>query len=100
MRELDLLQIEPPPSAGKPCSRFAFAIADGVENKVRAKRRLAVVDYVLIWRENTAIVDEWEDGNNRWLVVEVAPKVGAEAAKKFATDCPHYVRGSFAVDRW
>lgn len=81
-------------------SQFAFAISDGKSEPTRDKRRRQVVEYVVGWLDGVEIVDEWQDELSRWVVVAVPAPVSPVAAQDFARSSPHYVPGSFAVDRW
>lgn len=78
--------------------RFRFAIADGATSRTQEKRRREVADYVLGWLECGDIIGEEPDGKKRWLVVSVWCGVAPELAERFAGECPHYVRGTFAAD--
>ena len=86
-------------AAEKMLRRFAFRVWDGQSNKTQAKRRKEVFSYVDEWLDSAEIVDEWPDGKTRWLVVALGAEVSEGMAERFATACPFYVRGSFAVDR-
>jgi hypothetical protein len=79
--------------------RFAFAVVDCGSKSRQNTRRRAVFEYVDGWLESGTIVDEWPEDSRRWLVVDVATAVPLEMAQRFAEACPHFVRGSFRVDR-
>ena len=79
--------------------RFAFAVSDIGSDQRRARNRREVAAYVVGWLESARIVDEWEDGNKRWLSVGLTVAVRQSMARRFAISCPWYVRGSFSPDR-
>ena len=78
--------------------RFAFRVADGLSNKAKANRRREVFSYVDDWLDSAEIVDEWADGDTRWLVVALRAEISFAMAERFATWCPHYIAGSFEPD--
>jgi len=86
------------PAAERMLRRFAFRMWDGQSNKTQAKRRKEVFAYVDEWLDSAEIVDEWPDGQTRWLVVSMGAEVSVAMAERFAKACPFYVRASFAVE--
>ena len=95
---LELVTFADLPS-GPTCRRFAFATLDADRISTTEKRRRAVVGHVTGWLDLVDIVDEWSEDDRRWLVIETPSPVTVKAAESFATACPHYVAGTFAVDR-
>jgi hypothetical protein len=81
------------------CSRFAFAIDEGRRADDRNKRRREVVEYLLERFESAEVVDEWDDDGERWLSVEIPTPISTRAVAGVLSECPRYIRRSFAVDR-
>lgn len=79
--------------------RFAFAVANGKAPGTTEKRRRAVAEYVVDWLGSAEIVDEWEDAETRWLVVQMAAPIAEPTAERFAKACPYYVPRTFSRDR-
>lgn len=96
----ELPEVEGVTPDARTCRRFAFAVDDGASDRVRKRRRRALAEYVLDFRDGSTIVDDWQDERGLWIVAEVTPAVRVDACEHFARMAPHFVPGTFAVDRW
>jgi hypothetical protein len=85
-----------PASAHPMVRRFTFAVADGRSIDTRTKRRMAVAEYVIGWA-GAVIVEEVPEAHRVRLTVETSRPVSRDGAKSFASECPFYMRNTFAA---
>lgn len=85
-----------PTAAAHRVRRFRFVIEDAHRVDSSAKRREAAADYVAQWSQ-ARIVGESRHGRETVVRVELVRAVPVEVAEQFVRECPHYVRGTFAV---
>lgn len=89
----------PKKPTGEHCRRFGFAILQGARLADQIQRRRAAVDHLFSLLEGGDIVDEWEEDNAAWVVVEPFDEISVDLARVYCEETPRYVRGSFGVDR-
>lgn len=85
-----------PPQLVLKCQRFRLAFADSRRYDTSAKRREAVADHIGGWLSGS-IVAEHRCGSECLLTIEIARPVPVAAAERFARECPHYIRDTFAA---
>ena len=76
--------------------RFRFQFTTSEAGAARARRRLAVAEYLDGWLP-LRVVAEHMRKRRCWVWVEAARPVSANAARDFVRGCPGYAPGSFRM---
>lgn len=89
-------RVSGPAAAARTARRFRFVFADSMRRAVSIKRREDVAEYVTGWMRSR-IASERQCGSECLVLIELPRPVSVKVAEQFIRDCPHYVRGTFAV---